>query len=128
MGGQQMMHGGGQNFGGQGQWNQGGGGYQGHHQGNRDYNNQGGGRRPYNNNGGGYQGQQNRGGGRGRGGGFGSSPFKPAHAMNPRGPINLITNNFKIKSQTNHSGIIYTYTVDFIDGENMEQLHHSAAA
>ena len=33
----------------------------------------------------------------------------------PRGPINLITNNFKIKSQ-NH-GIIYTYTVDFIDGE-----------
>lgn len=48
--------------------------------------------------------------------------------MNPRGPINLITNNFKIKSQTNHSGIIYTYTVDFIDGENMEQLHHSTAA
>lgn len=125
------MHG--QNFGGQGQWNQGGGGGQYHHQGNRDYNNQGGGRRPYNNNGGGggYGGQQNRGGGggRGRGGGFGSSPFKPAHAMNPRGPINLITNNFKIKSQTNHSGIIYTYTVDFIDGENMDhQIHHSAAA
>ena len=43
--------------------------------------------------------------------------------MNPRGPISLITNNFKIKSQTNHSGIIYTYTVDFIDGENIEQLH-----
>lgn len=33
-----------------------------------------------------------------------------------RGPINLITNNFKIRSQ-NH-GIIYTYSVDFIDGEN----------
>jgi hypothetical protein len=40
--------------------------------------------------------------------------------MNPRGPISLITNNFKIKSQSNHSGIIYTYTVDFIDGENIE--------
>jgi len=40
--------------------------------------------------------------------------------MNPRGPINLITNNFKIKSKNNHSGIIYTYTVDFIDGENIE--------
>jgi hypothetical protein len=39
--------------------------------------------------------------------------------MNPRGPINLITNNFKIKSKNNHSGIIYTYTVDFIDGENI---------
>ena len=37
----------------------------------------------------------------------------------PKGPINLITNNFKIKSQNNHSGIIYTYTVDFIDGENL---------
>ena len=42
--------------------------------------------------------------------------------MNPRGPISLITNNFKIKSQSNHSGIIYTYTVDFIDGENIDQL------
>lgn len=37
----------------------------------------------------------------------------------PRGPINLITNNFKIKSQ-NH-GIIYTYSVDFIDGESTAQ-------
>ena len=35
----------------------------------------------------------------------------------------MITNNFKIKSQSNHSGIIYTYSVDFIDGENMEALH-----
>lgn len=42
--------------------------------------------------------------------------------MNPRGPISLITNNFKIKSQSNHSGIIYTYSVDFIDGENIETL------
>lgn len=40
--------------------------------------------------------------------------------MNSRGPIMLITNNFKIKSKNNHSGIIYTYTVDFIDGENVE--------
>jgi hypothetical protein len=31
-----------------------------------------------------------------------------------KGPIELITNNFRIKSQ-NH-GIIYTYRVDFIDG------------
>lgn len=43
--------------------------------------------------------------------------------MNPRGPIMLITNNFKIKSKNNHSGIIYTYTVDFIDGENVGDLH-----
>ena len=42
--------------------------------------------------------------------------------MNPRGPISLITNNFKIKSKNNHSGIIYTYTVDFIDGENIAQM------
>jgi len=34
----------------------------------------------------------------------------------PRGPINLITNNFKIKSQ--NQGIIYTYSVDFIEGES----------
>jgi len=30
----------------------------------------------------------------------------------------LITNNFKIKSSSN--GIIYTYAVDFIDGESIE--------
>ena len=36
--------------------------------------------------------------------------------MVPKGPINLITNNFKIRS-SNH-GIIYTYSVDFIDGES----------
>lgn len=52
---------------------------------------------------------------RGNPGGFGTSPAKATHAIVPRGPINLITNNFKIKSQ-NH-GIIYTYSVDFIDGE-----------
>ena len=40
----------------------------------------------------------------------------------PKGPISLITNNFKIKSQNNHSGIIYTYTVDFIDGENLPTM------
>ena len=42
----------------------------------------------------------------------------------PRGPINLITNNFKIKSQ-NH-GIIYTYSVDFIDGESTAQAQAAA--
>jgi hypothetical protein len=48
---------------------------------------------------------------------FGSSPSqRGGHSVVPRGPINLITNNFKIRSQ-NH-GIIYTYSVEFIDGEN----------
>ena len=47
--------------------------------------------------------------------GFGNAPAKSQNALVPRGSINLITNNFKIKSQ-NH-GIIYTYSVDFIDGE-----------
>lgn len=49
---------------------------------------------------------------------FGNSPQRGSHALVPRGPINLITNNFKIRSQ-NH-GIIYTYSVDFIDGENSQ--------
>ncbi|MFN9905085.1 MAG: hypothetical protein ACK56F_03025 [bacterium] len=35
-------------------------------------------------------------------------------AASTKGPIELITNNFRIKSQ-NH-GIIYTYKVDFIEG------------
>jgi hypothetical protein len=52
-----------------------------------------------------------------RGGGvFGNAPQRGSHALVPKGPINLITNNFKIRSQ-NH-GIIYTYSVDFIDGES----------
>jgi hypothetical protein len=61
-------------------------------------------------------------GGRGRGGNFHNSPYKPNNQVDPRTPINLITNNFKIQSQNNHSGIIYTYSVDFIDGENIENL------
>lgn len=52
---------------------------------------------------------------RGNPGSFGNSPAKSSHALVSRGPINLITNNFKIKSQSN--GIIYTYSVEFIDGE-----------
>lgn len=44
-----------------------------------------------------------------------SSPRKSGVAAPTRGPIELITNNFRIKSQ-NH-GIIYTYKVDFIDGQ-----------
>ena len=47
--------------------------------------------------------------------GFGNAPNKSPLALVQRGPINLITNNFKIKSQSN--GIIYTYSVEFIDGE-----------
>jgi hypothetical protein len=47
---------------------------------------------------------------------FGNSPSRGSHALVPKGSINLITNNFKIRS-SNH-GVIYTYTVDFIDGEN----------
>ena len=44
-----------------------------------------------------------------------SSPRKSGVAAPLKGPIELITNNFRIKSQ-NH-GIIYTYRVDFIDGQ-----------
>ena len=46
-------------------------------------------------------------------GGF-SKPMKSKVAAPIKGPIQLITNNFKIKSK-NH-GIIYTYRVDFIEG------------
>ena len=66
-----------------------------------------------------HQGGYNRGRGRG---GFGNSPYKPHNAVVPKTPINLITNNFKIQSQNNHSGIIYTYSVDFIDGEHLETM------
>ena len=55
---------------------------------------------------------------RGNPGGFGNAPAKSQNALVPRGSINLITNNFKIKSQSN--GIIYTYAVDFIDGEQVD--------
>jgi hypothetical protein len=51
---------------------------------------------------------------------FGNAPARGTHALVPKGPINLITNNFKIRS-SNH-GVIYTYTVDFIDGENATQV------
>ena len=43
-----------------------------------------------------------------------SSPRKSGVAAPLKGPIELITNNFRIRSQ-NH-GIIYTYRVDFIEG------------
>jgi hypothetical protein len=53
---------------------------------------------------------------RGNPSGFGNAPAKSSNALVARGgSINLITNNFKIKSSSN--GIIYTYAVDFIDGE-----------
>jgi hypothetical protein len=52
---------------------------------------------------------------RGNPSGFGNAPSKSSNALVARGPINLITNNFKIKSSSN--GIIYTYAVEFIDGE-----------
>lgn len=55
------------------------------------------------------------GGDRGRGGRppFGS-PKKSGVAAPAKGPIVLITNNFRIRSR-NH-GIIHTYRVDFIEG------------
>jgi hypothetical protein len=43
-----------------------------------------------------------------------NSPRKSGVAAPLKGPIELITNNFRIRSQ-NH-GIIYTYRVDFIEG------------
>lgn len=43
-----------------------------------------------------------------------NSPRKSGQAAQQKGPIELITNNFRIRSQ-NH-GIIYTYRVDFIEG------------
>ena len=117
-----MMQGQNQGYGGHQQWHGGQGG--GHHGGGGGYHGGGGsqsGRRPYNQ--GGHQGGRGGGFNNRRGGGqFGNSPYKPQHQQNPRGPISLITNNFKIKSQSNHSGIIYTYSVDFIDGENIETL------
>lgn len=42
------------------------------------------------------------------------SPRKSGVAAPNKGPITLITNNFRIRSR-NH-GIIYTYRVDFIEG------------
>jgi hypothetical protein len=45
-----------------------------------------------------------------------ASPRKSGVAAPTKGPIELITNNFRIKSQ-NH-GIIYTYRVDFIEGQS----------
>lgn len=94
----------------------------------------------HHNQGGQYQGQQSNMGGPGQGfrkpqtpanvdrggrypprgnpGGFGNAPAKSQNALVSRGPINLITNNFKIKSSSN--GIIYTYAVDFIDGEAID--------
>jgi len=43
-----------------------------------------------------------------------SSPRKSGVAAPLKGPIVLITNNFRIRSQ--NRGIIYTYKVDFIEG------------
>jgi hypothetical protein len=57
-----------------------------------------------------YSGDKKGGGGRG----MFSSPRKSGVAAPLKGPIELITNNFRIRSQ-NH-GIIYTYRVDFIEG------------
>jgi len=51
---------------------------------------------------------------RGRGQPFGS-PRKSGVAAPAKGPIVLITNNFRIRSR-NH-GIIHTYRVDFIEGQ-----------
>jgi hypothetical protein len=45
------------------------------------------------------------------------TPRKSGVAAPAKGPIELITNNFRIKSQNDNQGIIYTYKVDFIDGQ-----------
>ena len=57
-----------------------------------------------------------------------SSPRKSGVAAPLKGPIELITNNFRIRSQ-NH-GIIYTYRVDFIEGHAamMESQNTQGAA
>ena len=57
-----------------------------------------------------------------------NSPRKSGVAAPLKGPIELITNNFRIRSQ-NH-GIIYTYRVDFIEGHAamMESQNTQGAA
>jgi hypothetical protein len=55
-----------------------------------------------------------------------SSPRKSGVAAPTKGPIELITNNFRIRSQ-NH-GIIYTYRVDFIDGASAAVIESSNTA
>lgn len=63
-----------------------------------------------------YHGGGDRGGDRrGRGQDFGG-PRKSGVAAPVKGPIVLITNNFRIRSR-NH-GIIHTYRVDFIEGQS----------
>ena len=49
-----------------------------------------------------------------------NSPKKSGVAAPHKGPIELITNNFRIKSQ--NDGIIYTYKVDFIDGQSAANI------
>ena len=62
-----------------------------------------------------HQDQYNPGGRKGGGGRpMFSSPRKSGVAAPHKGPIVLITNNFRIRSQ--NRGIIYTYKVDFIEG------------
>ena len=88
-------------------------GYGGHHHGNDNgggYNQHRGGGGYDNGGGGGYRGGGGRGGRGGRFDGPRQSRVSAPHA----GPIKLVTNNFRIKSQ-NH-GIIYTYRVEFIEG------------
>jgi hypothetical protein len=54
-----------------------------------------------------------------------SSPRKSGVAAPLKGPIELITNNFRIRSQNDNQGIIYTYKVDFIDGKSAAEVEQS---
>ena len=52
--------------------------------------------------------------------GFGTHP-RANQALVQRQPINLITNNFKIRS--NNKGLIHTYSIDYIE---VEAIHAQA--
>ena len=88
---------------------QGGGGQGGYQQPNSNWksNNQ------YQNNNNNYR-SGGDGGGGGRGG-YRGGPQKSYAAPSNRTQINLITNNFKIRSKK-EQGVIYTYKVDFLEG------------
>jgi hypothetical protein len=53
------------------------------------------------------------------------NPRKSGVAAPSKGPIELITNNFRIKSQNDNQGIIYTYKVDFIEGQPASNIENA---
>ena len=56
---------------------------------------------------------------------FQSHARKSGVAAPSKGPIELITNNFRIKSQNDNQGIIYTYKVDFIEGQAASNIENA---